>query len=471
MKSLKDRRLKTIFLGRYRTGREKWRAATALIVAGLTLFGLGQGIVALYEGATTSDQVNRLAALSGPPDGVMPVTLIDIDDRTHAAWGMDGVTPHGALAELIAIARERQPLAIVVDIGLAFDDPGRKANPALEATLAGYQGDWPPLLLVRQVSFKRSDDGRSVASAYRATAYDSATANKAKIIWVSALPQLGSDRVVRQMRLWQPHCEGQGEAAAVKEVRPAPPLALLAALDGCARCAEMKDYLDARALGECRGDDSEPATDWPPFRERIAAIPYAINGDGEAIGSATIAFDGNSTDLIRRVSAGILVSHAAATNQTARAGEIDAEPFKRRIVLIGGTHGGTGDIHMTPFGSMQGAIVIANALAAAKAMIEAPDPGPFKRHALAFVLFVAFVFIAARFEAAPAALVIGLIGIAALALFSRAVGFSGALEAVATGLAAFGLFKLLDSIVGIAHQWRRGRGWRAIFKPPQTPAR
>jgi hypothetical protein len=92
------------------------------------------------------------------------------------------------------------------------------------------------------------------------------------------------------------------------------------------------------------------------------------------------------------------------------------------------------------------------------------------RNGLAFILFVCFGWIASRLKGAPAALVIGVAGCAALAAFSRYFGFGAALEAVAMSLAALALFKLLDSIAGIAHEWRRGRGWRAIFKPPQSSA-
>lgn len=470
MKSLKDRRLKTIFLGRYRTGREQWRAVTALIVAVLTLLGLGQGVVALYEGAASSDQINRLATvLSGPPDGVLPVTLIEIDDTTRAAWGGEATTPHGALAELIAIARERDALAIVVDIALNFDEVVRPANGALRDVMASYPVAAPPLLLIRVVSFRRSDDGKRIDSLYRTTAYDAAARDKPNVIWVSALPELGSDRVVRHLRLWQAHCEGSGDTASLREVHPAPPMALLAALDGCARCAEMDSYLAARALSECRGQTWQATSAWPPFQKSDAAIPYTIDGDGAPIGTGLIERDGKTIDLVRRFSARLLVKHERGAERGERIGEVDREPFAGRVVVIGGTHGDTGDAQLTPFGSMQGMVIIANALAGARAMVEAPDAGAFKQHALAFALFVLFAFIAARLEAAPAALAIGLAGALALVVFSRPVGFGGALQAVATGLAAFGLFKLLDSIAGIAHQWRRGRGWRAIFKPPQSP--
>jgi CHASE2 domain-containing sensor protein len=470
MRRLKDRRLKSIFLGRYRSGRERWRAMTFLVVALLTLYGLGQGLVALYEGVTTTDQVNRLATLvSGPPRGVLPVTVVDIDDATHQAWGSQPRTPPGALAELIAIVRERQAMAIMVDIALSTDDRKQVADPVLLRTLAGHDASSPPLLLIRQVSFTRSPDGKNIAEAYRETGYDDAVRGKGNVIWVSALPQLGSDRVVRQIRLWQTHCR-----SGPPEVHPAAPMALVAALGGAQRLAELRNYLGARAKQECRRPDEpavvDPERGWPQFRGSVATIPYTIDAEGRALGRNEIAMNGSPAELVRRVSAGVLVNYVADIGRAERVGAIHAEPFAGRVVLIGASHGATGDIHMTPFGSMAGAMIIANALAASRSMVETPEPGDLARHGLAFSLFVFFGVIAARLNAAPAALVIGVLGTAALALFSRSLGFGAAIEAVATGLAAFGLFKLLDSLVSIVFDWRRGQGWRAILKPPQSTA-
>jgi CHASE2 domain-containing sensor protein len=463
---LRDRKLKSIFLGRHRTGRERWRAVTVILVAALTLLGLGQGAVHLYEGMTDSDQVNRLSAFfAGPPPAQFPVTLIDIDDPARKAWGLPATAPHKALSELIAIARESGALAIVLDFDLSFDNPAQQADPTLYNMLFNYRPEWAPLMIVRWVPFTKTEQRTYTAEAYRATAYDKAVEGKPNVMWISAVPLQTGDRVIRQLRLWQVHCE-----TASGEVHPAAPLALLSLLNGGEHRQATIEYLSARATEEC-GNGAAPPVGWPPFRERAATIPYTIDGEGAAIGARQIELLGRTVQLARRVGAGVLVDYTPGlADRVDRKAPIDAEPFAGRAVVIGATHADTRDIHMTPFGSMPGALIIANTLASARTMVEVPDAGPLLRNVLAIVLFAVFGYIAAHLKPVPAVVVIGIAACGALALFAPALGFGGGLEAVATGLAAFGMFKLFDSIAGIAHEWRHGKGWHALLKPPHSSA-
>jgi CHASE2 domain-containing sensor protein len=417
------------------------------LVALILLGGFGQRIIETFEGLNDAD---RLAALSlvmgGVPEDALPVTLLDVDDATRAAWGAAPVTPRAALAVLIGEAQRNGAAAILVDFDLVSEIAGAPPDAALAALFQSYPAEAPPMLLVRKIGFTRSSDGDGSIRAAEAslTPYESAAAGKANIRWITTLNDISADRAVRKIRLWQSVCDG-----ATGTAYPSAALAAAALLFSSSRHGEDLDsFLAARVAEECGQANPVPAA-WPPAAEQAAAIPYVITGTSRA------------PLLFRRIGAGQLVTYENGV--AAKAGEIDRDPFAGRVVLLGATHSASGDVYETPLGTMPGAIILANSIVQAKAIVETPPVPAWTRNALVMALFLIFAFVARSFYGAPAVVLIGLLSLAALFAISRLFGFAAGVNVIAVAVPGFALFKLVDSIVHIAMSWPR-LGWRALLK-------
>lgn len=419
-------------------------AAAALALAGL-LAGGGNQIVKSYESLTSTDRLIELSALlSGTHESARPVTLLEIDDETRQHWRSSLVTPRPAIARLIDLARSHGALVVLVDLDLSSDDPAAPADPDLSQTLSDYptSKSAPVLMLVRSIGFRnepRPDRGQAVVAATaRATPYDRAVADKSSVLWVSALPELGKDRVVRKVRLWQTVCDGKRGIAFAS-----PALATVARL----RLPDLQTFLKRQAADDC-GDELPPAAAWPPLLSQSVDVPYTLK-------------EGSPSRLLR-IGAWRLVS--MVDGKAALSGEADAYPFKERLVVIGATHADARDFYVTPVGSMSGAVILANTMAMAHPMVETPKAPVLARNLLAIGLFGAFAIIAAYLHVLIAAGLIGAIGLSVLMACSRILGFGAAVEIVALGLTLFALFKILDAAAGIVFDWRHGLGWRALLK-------
>ena len=106
--------------------RRAWSYAAAVLVAALTLLGIGKGLLEAYEGLTSTDRIIKLSALlSGVERRAIPVTLIEVDDETRTRWGDPVITPHEAIASLVKAAREGGARVIVLDLDLSSDIAGQ----------------------------------------------------------------------------------------------------------------------------------------------------------------------------------------------------------------------------------------------------------------------------------------------------------------------------------------------------------
>lgn len=102
-------------------------------------------------GDDTADQMIRLLERTTYSIPKSPAfVLIDIDDATWKAWGSHLVTPRAYLATLLERVARSKPLAVALDVDLAYSD-GTDGK-ALKAFLEDYKSDWPPLLLVRSLA-------------------------------------------------------------------------------------------------------------------------------------------------------------------------------------------------------------------------------------------------------------------------------------------------------------------------------
>ncbi|MGH6855772.1 MAG: hypothetical protein ACREDN_10175, partial [Aestuariivirga sp.] len=201
-------------IGEGDTARHRIETAIITIVAALVMLtGVGQRIVDSHGNLGDADHLAALSlVMSGVPRDAIPVTFLDVDDKTRRSWGATGSTPHAALAHLVSQAADNGAAAILLDFDLtpAFD--GQAADPDLAGLLQNYPANAPELLLARKIHFVRgpaAGGGKEVQAASAAiTAYDGDAAGKPNIRWVTTLNDIGKDRSVRRIKLWQTVCDG-----------------------------------------------------------------------------------------------------------------------------------------------------------------------------------------------------------------------------------------------------------------------
>ncbi|WP_373501997.1 CHASE2 domain-containing protein [Aestuariivirga sp.] len=439
------------------------RRMTLVIAALAALFmlsGFGSSIMNAHD---TFAKADRLAAisliLSGVPDNAVPVTLLDVDDVTRKAWGSRGTTPHAALTELVRMASAGGARGILVDFDLTLETPESPADPAMLAFLQNYPADAPILMLVRKIGFARTDGasgGSLMAASAAASPYDLAAAGKPNIMWVTTLNQIGADRSVRQIRLWQTVCDGASGMAY-------PSAALVTAgylTPDMKHDEDLHIFLDWRVAVECGGKaDAGPA--WPPARDQAAYLPYVFGDDSASPALLKIRSGGRDTVALRRISASRLVKYA--DGHAVPAGEVDRDPFEGRIAVIGASYTESADVHETPLGTMPGSVILANSIVQAQTLVETVPPRPTLQNVFALCLFIAFAVYARCLVPIVALVSIGLTSVAVLVALSRSFGYESGLETVGVALTGFALFKLIDALGNIILDIPK-RGWRTIFK-------
>jgi len=441
--------------------RWAWAVLTAVLVALLTLLGGGKSLTAAYKSLTETDRIIEIsAALSGAAEHSFPVTLIKVDDETMSRWGAPAITPHAALARLIEVAGKGGAAAIVVDIDLASENPTTAPDPALLETVANYQAKDLPLMFVRSFRAGPANDGETGGAALvNTTPYDGVFAENRKAMWVSVLTPLSEDRIVRKLRLWQTVCAG---AEGVSYPSPALVIAAKFATEGD-RSGDLGKFLAGQVDRRCKRLDSEPAALWPHRASPDVAIQYMFNANSEEATAKTISYKGGSVALFKQIPAWTLVNYGA--EGATPAGEIHPQAFQDRIVVIGVTHANSRDLYATPLGSQPGAVILANTVAAATAMSDMPEASPVTEILIILGIFAVLAFISYQLQWAPAALIAGLITVAAALILSRLFGFEVAIRIIAVTLTLFVLHKFIDSLGGVIYDWSHGKGWRSILKP------
>jgi CHASE2 domain-containing sensor protein len=247
------------------------------------------------------------------------------------------------------------------------------------------------------------------------------------------------DGVVRSWHLWDYVCQG-GTATAIPSAQLA--AAAFASESGDGR-ERLRRYLDFLAKS-----DKDASLEWPRNRDaKDALIPYLIGGSAK---SQISDFLGSSGFRYERVRAKSL-----ADDQVADAA------FKDRIVVIGASYGP--DKFATPFGTMPGAALIANAIAVAPAVLSSPP-----RHHLvvflALLLALIYALIAKKFRAIIAAVIIAAFSWIWLSLATYWLNPSDAVNAVSMALITLGAFWALESAFEIVFDFMTGKRWSAFLR-------
>ncbi|MEZ5900356.1 MAG: CHASE2 domain-containing protein [Hyphomicrobiaceae bacterium] len=366
----------------------------------------------------------------------LPVTFVDVDDEALNAWGdATHTTPRAKIAALIERILSKNPAAIFVD----FDLSGAMSSPGdtdLAKALDAYPRNGPPLLLTRALRSISCPDGvcranscvPATQSNLQSSPFEGAVAGNANMRWVSSLFAADGDGVVRSWRLWEPACE-KGKITVI----PSPQLAALALAEPeSAGAGKLETYLDYAAQ-EAQGI---PAIrpDWPKNpKARNALIPFLIKGGSQEHVSGWTDDRGFRYQRIRAFN----LLH----------GEIAETAIKDRVVVLGASYGP--DTFKTPFGTMPGSALIANAIAVAPAILNTQPVSTFLLFLISFLLATAYATVAKTLRAIPAGFVILALSYVWLSLATYWLNPADAVHTVSYALLMLGAFLAIESAIEI----------------------
>lgn len=373
-------------------------------------------------------------------DRTLPVTLVDIDERTYRGWGQPPFTPRDPLRHLLEVVTAAGPLAVVVDIDLSWgevtsgqSDPGAQR---LRQFLASYRGD-ATLVFPKRIDSMNLEVRRTVASPL-----DDVFAANDRLAWAHASVETGTGGAVRSWQDWLAVCNAAGAqwlpsvSTRVLQVVAAGP--------------------DARAAAPSSNPDCTS--------DSVAATAAQRLLVGPGFGGQTA----RSADA-RVVSAALLLDPRIARD--------DAALFHRRVVVIGATHPGSGDFWLTPSGVRPGVEMVANSIRYAPVQGGNPSLAQgLAYRALALFLFGIFIFFERKLRGLPATLLTvgtALVTIAIVMSIAHSLALFDALEAA---IVLIVLYKALD-VMGEAinevcrTRERFGPGWRGWRKTAATLCR
>jgi CHASE2 domain-containing sensor protein len=418
-------------------------AVTILVFSAISI------VPQLSDNFLTLRDPDTLAHLSSILSGYhppLPVTVVEIDDRTFADWHATGDTPRDKLAEVIGRVRAKRPRALILDIDLSSKENSAQ-DPILKQTISAYPDTAAPLLLVRRVSF----DAGGGPPMFEKTPYDELVANNANIFWVLSLVDFDEDWSIRKLRLAEASCAENGTTAFLSVA-----LAVASLEDGGrAGLRSHAAAIETSAIAACRLRTASASVATPKMAEigERVRIPYAFAWS-QGLGSA-------GTGLLRNNSHARLISVPA--RQLTGSTEFAPFPFADRYVVIGSTHGNSRDFYRTPLGVMPGAYVLANAIAGAPDIVNARTWSGIWSFGLAVVIFGLFMIVATMARGALAALLIGLICVISVLALSSMIIPSVAIEVVTLAVAMLGLQLFAFSIGSMISDLRSGKGWGAFF--------
>jgi CHASE2 domain-containing sensor protein len=430
-------------------------------------------------GDDTADQMIRLLERTTYSIPRSPAyVFIDIDDATWKLWGSHLVTPRANIATLLERVARSKPLAVVLDVDLAYSD-GTDGK-ALKGFLEDYQSSWPPLLLVRSLA----DDPDGGLPQPRITQYDEAigqrTVNgalvpaKDNVMFTSPLFERDGDGKVRRWKLFAEACNGAAPivvpsmhlAAAMiarQAIYGAPPA------DKDPPLKRMTTSLAAFTPANCErvnGEREGTLDSLPRARPiRIEAddvskrVIYRVAWDAGAVGlgplvDAPADVGGGETQLV-----------AVRPARLAVPGDPNAAlpGLEGRIVVIGGSFESGGDRYNTPLGVMPGSLMIINAI---EALTENGTPREFPtcyRIAISLVVILVASLLTLFLRPIVAAAALSAFLLTLMLFFLNWFQAGAILDLAVPAVGAF-LHDLWDSTVTMARDIRR-LSWRWLLKP------
>jgi CHASE2 domain-containing sensor protein len=422
-------RIRTITLG--------WLFGLGFAVLGLARSVPGAGL--LGESPFELDRALRTLAQGWFDTGrARPVTIVDIDAETYAAWHAPLVTPRSELRRLLETVSAAKPMAVVVDIDLSGGDASvpaaaRDDDAQLREFLRDYRGA-APLFFPRRIELDA--DGRRWQTT---SAYDEVFRANDRLHWAHA-SFATSGGVVRDWQRWIEVCVAPTDEpmagatdVAVAKTQWLPSMA--EAIAGAAPAGVgIAQTMPPALSGDCRDDV-------PDFANRLLIGPR-LSGDAMV----------PSRDA-QSVSARMLLNPEL---------EIDSEQlFGARTVLIGATHPAARDYWLTPSGVLPGVEVIANTIR----FLDLQDAGKRSRGWQRFATLVFYVFFAVsmwRLRGLPKLFVLVAGTLALVAVAIGAFGFYGVFDALEAAIVLAVLYKaaieLGTMIEDVREHWHTSRG-------------
>lgn len=343
----------------------------------------------------------------------LPVTLVNIDERTYRDWGLPPFTPREPLRRLLEVVTAADPLAVVIDIDLSWGDlAAEQADPGaqrLRQFFEQYRGD---ALLV----FPKRIDGMSVAERRAVQSpLDDVFAVNDHLAWAHASVETGGGGAVRSWRDWLAVCTADGT-----EWLPSISVRVLQAVS--AKSAQLKAAPSASP--DCAADDESA-----PAAQRLLVGP----GLGQ---------DAVPKPDARVVSAALVLDRDIARN--------DAALFGGRVVVIGATHPGSGDFWLTPSGVRPGVEMVANAVRYLPVQGGSQSLAQqFGYRVLALLLFATFVLFERRLRGVAASVLTVGIALLAIAVVMTLTDSLAVFDALEAAIVLIVLYKALD-VVGEA---------------------
>lgn len=362
----------------------------------------------------------------------LPVTLVDIDERTYRDWGLPPFTPREPLAHLLEVVSAAKPTAVVVDIDLSWGDlKQEQADPGaqyLRRFLQQYRGP-ATLVFPKRIESENSASRRAVASPL-----DDVFAANPHLAWAHASVETGGGGAVRSWRDWLPVCNPTGA-----EWLPSVAVRVLQSV----RSTGHATPVEPSSAPECVNDD-----------ESSTASQRLLIGPGLASGTAP-------RPDAKVVSAALLLDQELARDDTAL--------FQERVVFIGATHPGSGDFWLTPSGVRPGVEMVANAVRYAPVQHGGQTTvARLGYRVLSLSLFFMFVVLERKLRGIPATaltLLITLATIAAVMEITQSLAVFDALEAAILLVILYKALEMLcEAVVDIrrthARHGRGKNGWK-----------
>lgn len=297
-------------------------------------------------------------------DRTIPITIIDIDEQTHADWNAPATTPRLMLRRMLERIAVANPTAVVVDIDLArggrsLDTATRRDDEPLLEYLRHYDRG-PPLVFPKRIEPGSSGHPRPADSPY-----DDVIRTKPLLSWAHASLETDKGGVLRWSQDWLLTCVGGRP-----HWLPSIALRTSALLGDRSVQPPQRAASDVDRAASCAQPDTRHVT-----RHRLLVGPR-ITGAGRLAGQS---------DALSIPARMLLVPTES---------RLDPRLFSGRVILIGASHSAAGDNWLTPAGVYPGVELLANSVRFLP--LQGGSTGPLSRMGsrggviLLFAMFVLF---------------------------------------------------------------------------------
>lgn len=337
-----------------------------------------------------------------------PFGYLDIDERAYQYLDEPYHTPRKSLKKIIQYAEQANSELIVLDIDLSRKGIIASEDQELVSFFKQYPESSPPIIIARTFSRSLSDPDTFLVKKSSIDQLEEVISKKENIEWASTLFPVESDGTIKNWRLWETVCnDGKKETVLSMQLLASAYTKNEMPLKGLNQ--HLIEQINKNVDENCNRTNTKTTIQVKDFKVDILhnslmqrvyySIPWKFKPNES---SPKIVYENNSeTDLI--ISRSVL--------PILQDKKTDKAWLKDRVVIIGGSYWDARDIHLTPFGDMPGAVILANSINTLNSigLIERPS------------YFVQF-------------LIIGLMIIVITVIFSKVSSFLGMIVGLAVSL-------------------------------------